>query len=153
MQHQRKSKKIYNIIGGACTEVSERPLQGHWWDFDYPRLHTMERTYNLERYFIITPSSDRWREPTVKLVTKTTGVNIAGNAVVMKINLKLPEALFKKPQLEATIMVNSDQISKPLISADVMDNIKEVLKKQTSADVEIRIIEDATQGVFHDPTN
>lgn len=97
----------------------------------------------ISKYLVITPSSKKYGKPTVKLIDKTKGNTIASNAVVLKLNLDLPDALFQKPQLEAKIRVNPDQVSKPIIEPSVIQNIKEVLKQHSGIDLTISIIEDA----------
>lgn len=75
------------------------------------------------------------------------------NSVVLKLNLDLPETLFKKPQLEATIAVDPDKVSAPVITSKILDNIQEALQKSVGANLGINVIEDITQGSFHIPNN
>jgi hypothetical protein len=49
--------------------------------------------------------------------------------VAVKISLELPDALFKRPSLQATIKVNDD-VAPVLVDADVADNIARVVKEQ-----------------------
>lgn len=57
------------------------------------------------------------------------------NAVALKLNITIPDTIFKKPQLEATIQINEEDITKPVINATVLDNIKEVMQQQLGVDV------------------
>lgn len=97
----------------------------------------------LRKYLVITPPTSRYRGvPNVKLINKLGKSSIASNAVVLKLNLDLPDALFQKPQLEATIKVAPDQVSKPVIEPEVLQNIQEVMKKQLGVDITLTVVEE-----------
>jgi hypothetical protein len=55
--------------------------------------------------------------------------------------LDIPEDLFIKPQLEASIQVPSDSVNKPVIEADVIDNIQEIVSRELGIDLNIGILE------------
>lgn len=93
----------------------------------------------VNKYLIITEGSRKWNA-NVKL-TNTLKGKMPSNAVVMKLNLQLPESLFKKPQLQASIKINEEDVSKPVINAQTLDNIREVLNKQLGVDVTIQHVE------------
>lgn len=96
----------------------------------------------INKYLVITPSAQKYSgKAGVKLIDKLGRGSIPSNAVVLKLNLELPDALFQKPQLEATIKVNSDQVSKPVITPDVIENIREVLQKNMGIDLTIAVVE------------
>lgn len=93
----------------------------------------------VNKYLIITEGSRKWNA-NVKL-TNTLKGKMPSNAVVMKLSLQLPESLFKKPQLQATIKINEEDVSKPVINAQTLDNIKEIFSQQLGVDVTIQHVE------------
>lgn len=65
----------------------------------------------------------------------------ASNEIAIKVCLDIPDAVFERPQLEASITVADDQISAPIISADVADNIGKVLSEEIGIDVTVKPVE------------
>lgn len=62
---------------------------------------------------------------------------LSSNEVAFKLNLELPDALFTKPRLEATISVPESAVSAPVIEAETIDNVAEAIKKATGLDVRV----------------
>lgn len=51
----------------------------------------------------------------------------------------LPDALFKKPLLEAKISVPADKVSPAVIDASVTDNIAQVVRQNLGIDMKITL--------------
>jgi hypothetical protein len=97
----------------------------------------------ISKYLVITPSAMKYSsKASVKLIEKLGKTYIPSNAVVLKLNLDLPDALFKKPQLEATLKVSADQVSRPIIEPEVLQNIQQVLNQQLGIDLQINVVQD-----------
>lgn len=93
----------------------------------------------ISQYLIISEGKKRYN-PNVKLV-KTLKGNMPSNAVALKLNINIPDSIFKRPQLQASIKINEEDINKPIINAAVIDNITEVFKQQLGVDVTIQHIQ------------
>lgn len=91
----------------------------------------------INQYLII--SEGKRFSPNVRLV-KTLKSKMPSNAIALKLNIEIPDAIFKKPQLEASIKIDENDITKPQINATVLDNIKQVLKQELGVDVKIQHI-------------
>ena len=52
----------------------------------------------------------------------------------------IPDELFTKPQLQASITVSKDAVSAPVIEADVVDNISEIISKELGIDLNIAVV-------------
>ena len=90
---------------------------------------------------VIGQGNRSWKS-TVKLLDKLSEkTKIPSNSVVLKLNLELPDALFKKPQLEASITIDNDQVSKPLINGQTIHNIQEIVSQQLGVDLSINVVE------------
>lgn len=61
--------------------------------------------------------------------------------VAIKVNVSLPEALFNRPSLSATIKVDPEDAPKKVIETVVLDNIKATLRKELDIDMEISVVE------------
>lgn len=92
----------------------------------------------ISRFLIISPGPKKWN-PHVKLVTNLRG-NMPSSSVAIKLNLNIPDAVFQKPQLEASIKIKEEDISKPIITAETLDNIKAVFTQQLGVDMSIQIV-------------
>lgn len=82
---------------------------------------------------------DRWECQQVRI---TTGKPRLGpNEHAIKIDLDLPDVLFERPQLVASIVVPVDSVSKPIIEAETIDTIQEVLESIVGVDLTITLVE------------
>lgn len=100
----------------------------------------------IHTYLIVTPKfkssySDRPYKADLKLVQKAKGTSMASNAVAIKVTLDIPDSIFIKPQLQATIKIDKNSVSPPVIEAEVLDNITEMLNKQLGIDLKINMIQ------------
>lgn len=66
-------------------------------------------------------------KPTVRITRNRPDCD--ASEVAVRISLLLPDALFKRPSLQATIKVDDD-VAPVLVDADVADNIARVVKEQ-----------------------
>lgn len=94
----------------------------------------------ISQYLIVSPGKHKWKV-NVKLVSSLKG-NIPASAVAIKLNLILPDTIFNKPQLQATIKVRDEDVSKPVINAETLDNIKAVLNQQLGVEMSIQVVTD-----------
>lgn len=92
----------------------------------------------INEYLIISQGTRPWK-PKVKLVKSLKGT-MPSNSVAIKLNIILPDSLFKKPQLQATIKIKEEDISKPVITAETLDNIKAEFSKNMAIDMNIQIV-------------
>ena len=65
--------------------------------------------------------------------------DLSWDEVSVKINMELPDMLFKKPQLEASIIVPEDAAIPKQIDVDVQDNIINSIKEITGMEVKLII--------------
>jgi hypothetical protein len=69
-------------------------------------------------------------------VTKTLP-GLAWNEIAFQLHLQIPDELFKKPRLEAKIVVPDSAVRPAKVSAQVMDDIAEAVRKQTGIEVRL----------------
>lgn len=62
---------------------------------------------------------------------------LGSNEIAFKLNLDLPDSLFTKPQLEASISVPESAASATVIEAETIDNVAEAIKTATGLDVRV----------------
>jgi hypothetical protein len=98
----------------------------------------------INKYLILTPTyfngSKRLKNIDVKVCASTSGT-MAANAIALKLNLNLPDELFLKPQLEATINVDKDKVTAPVITAEILHNIQQEIQNIIGVDLKINIVE------------
>ena len=63
------------------------------------------------------------------------------NEIAVKIKLDIPDEIFIRPHLEATIKVDKDKITTEQIYPDIIINTKSLIEQQTGAKIDFRIIE------------
>lgn len=93
----------------------------------------------VNHYLIITPGARR-HSPNVKLVKGLKGT-MRSDSVAIKLNIILPDSIFQKPQLQATIKVKDEDIAKPIINAETLDNIKVAFQQNLGIDMNIHIVQ------------
>lgn len=91
-------------------------------------------------YLVASMKKQPWGELSVRYTSKAPA--LSAGEVAVKIDLYLPEGLFKRPSLEAKIEVPESAVSQPVISAEVMDNIQEVLKQQLGIDLKVSVVQE-----------
>lgn len=62
------------------------------------------------------------------------------NEVALSINLQLPQQLFQKPQLNASIIVDEKQVAPTIIDVETADNIKQAIESAAGMEVKLEII-------------
>lgn len=72
-------------------------------------------------------------------VTKTSP-SLDKNEIALRIEVNVPDAVFEKPQLEATINVPEEAVNAPVISAEVVDNVEEIIKQNTGFEVKLNLV-------------
>lgn len=94
----------------------------------------------ISHYLIITSPAKKYGTPKVKLV-KTLNSNMPQNSVAINLNLILPDSLFVKPKLTATIKIDEKDVAKTEITANVIENIKETLLLHNNISMDIQLVE------------
>src|SRR5579859_5666037 len=74
-----------------------------------------------------------------RLSTRTP--DLEAGEVAIKLNVTVPETLFKRPQLQASVTIPESAVTPPVLDAQVLDNVREVLEQQTGMDISVRLIE------------
>ena len=92
-----------------------------------------ERTRDF--YLIARPNG--WSVLSFALKTRKPA---AVSGVPIKVSVSLPDALFERPQFQATVRVDPQQVSQPVIEADVVNNIEETIRAQTGLDLKIEVV-------------
>ena len=69
-----------------------------------------------------------------------TAPNLESDEIAIKLNIEIPDEIFNKPRLEASVTVPKDAISAPVIEAEVIDNVQEIIKQNTGFDVKLTVV-------------
>lgn len=73
----------------------------------------------------------------IKDVRKTKP-DLAYNEIAVKINLDIPEELFERPSIEATLKI--ENIPNNAYDPEIIINTKELIEQQTGAKVDFRVL-------------
>lgn len=74
----------------------------------------------------------------VKVTKKTPAV--PANSISMQLQLNLPDALFSKPKLIASIEIPQESVKGEIISRQVIDNVADTLKQSTGLEFNVSVI-------------
>lgn len=66
---------------------------------------------------------------------------LAADEIAMAITVVVPDAMFKKPALQATVRIPPESVNRPTIDAAITDNIRMELEKQLGVEVSIAVVE------------
>lgn len=66
--------------------------------------------------------------------------------VTIQLSIDLPDALFKRPRLEANITVPDEAAASETINAVVSDNVQEAIEQATGLTFSVAIVEPANNG-------
>lgn len=65
---------------------------------------------------------------------------ISWNEVSILLNIDLPDALFKKPRLEAKIEIPEEAVGPDCLSSEVVENVQEAIEQATGLNFSINVI-------------
>lgn len=65
--------------------------------------------------------------------------NLDWDQVAILVNVELPDVLFQKPQITASINVGSENVTPFLIDAATVDNVKDAIQTATGLQVKITL--------------
>ena len=85
-------------------------------------------------FFLITNSRGTTRTAKNRPDLKWDEISIA-------IQLELPDLLFKKPQLQASIIIPDKSATPPVISGEVTEHIRQAIAQHTGVEVKIQVLE------------
>lgn len=93
------------------------------------RAMTVEKARMLEKSFWLMASVNKKRGYSRELSLPRVGAKNTAKSgeVAIQVTLSLPETLFTKPQLRATIGVDQSQISSAVVDAEVANNIADLV--------------------------
>lgn len=91
----------------------------------------------LHRYLVV--GKKRHSKPTVSV--KVSPPALQAHEIAIRVNLNIPDQLFEKPQLEASITVPEGAIAAPVIDAEMVDNIEEVVSQTLGVSLSISVVE------------
>ena len=75
-----------------------------------------------------------------RFTTKKPGLD--GDEVSILLSLEIPDALFNKPRLEASIAVPDESVRSDIINTVVCENVQEAINQASGLDFAIRIVPD-----------
>ena len=96
----------------------------------------MSQIREFDGYLVLSPKG--WSGLSGRLTSKVPSLDADEQAV--KISVKVPDALFKRPQLKANIVIPESAVSAPVINAEVLDNVREILSQTTGLDVSVSVV-------------
>lgn len=79
------------------------------------------------------------------VAAKKNKPHLAFDEIAILQNLELPDALFKKPALEATVTIPNEAALPQQIEADVVANVKEAIQQSTGLEVRLSIVKDENE--------
>ena len=90
--------------------------------------------------YLIVQGKKKYREwELVGFRTRKTKPDLARDEVAIKLELKLPAALFEKPVLGAQIKVEGD-VPQIDLSPDTVETIQDVIRSTAGLDVELTVV-------------
>ena len=75
----------------------------------------------------------------MRVVKNTPGLD--WNEVAIKMNLEIPDEVFNRPQLSATVKIPDGIVKTKVVEAEIIDNIQEVIKQCEGVNINLTIVE------------
>ncbi len=94
-------------------------------------------SYSASFYLICRRAGNRYHSLAVRLASRNPALR--PGEVPVYLTLTLPEQLFQKPQLRATISVGETQVPPAQVIAEVVGNIEEQLRKALGVEVKLTV--------------
>lgn len=61
--------------------------------------------------------------------------------IAVKVTMSIPDALFERPEVEASIVVPASGERSTVVTAEVCDNIETIIRQQTGLSVSVRAVD------------
>lgn len=90
----------------------------------------------VSNYIVI--KKNGWRYST-RLTAKAPA--LAHNEIAIKLAIDVPDEIFTKPALEATVKIPKEAVRSNVIEAAVIDNVQEIIKQNLGFDVKLQIVD------------
>lgn len=71
----------------------------------------------------------------------TQAKSLAGDEVLISLELEIPDRIFEKPSLQATITIPEEAVGNTPINAEVKDNVAEAIEQATGLKFAITVVE------------
>lgn len=91
----------------------------------------------IERYLIV-GKTERYA-PTARITSGKPSLN--SHEVAVFLSLDIPDSLFERPQLSATLSIPASSVGQTTIDAAVVDNIHGVVQRELGIDLNISLPE------------
>jgi|SRR5581483_3900329 len=95
----------------------------------------------IDKYIIVSASPSRFGQsfkPHLRMVERTP--TLKGNEVGLRLLIELPDALFKRPTLEAKFSVDEKMVPKIEITPGVIKNMENLIKENIGMNVHIDLV-------------
>lgn len=87
----------------------------------------------VKKYLVINSRGSvvpREKEPT----------GLKGNEVAVRLEIVIPDALFKRPLLRASLTIPNSAVPNTIIDANVADNVAELIKQATGLEMTVSVV-------------
>lgn len=72
--------------------------------------------------------------------------SLAVDEVSIRLNVDLPDALFTKPRLEASVTIPEEASTPELLSATVVENVREAVESVTGLKFAVTVVQETPEG-------
>jgi len=79
--------------------------------------------------------------------------NLDWNEIAIKLNMSIPDALFEKPRLQATIAIPETAANTEPLSAEVIDNCEKAMREATGMLVKVELVRKNEPSTDNTPTD
>lgn len=95
----------------------------------------------ITQYIIVGGAKSRYGGLTPKLRLVQKVPTLKGNEFSLRLQLDIPDAIFKRPQLSAELTVPDTAVSSININPDVTKKIESIIKETTGLTMNVSVIE------------
>lgn len=74
--------------------------------------------------------------------TRQSKPNLKWDEIAIKVSFDLPDQLFLRPQIEATITVDKDMVLPETINPEIVINTKELIEQSTGCKIDFKVIKE-----------
>lgn len=99
----------------------------------------MSNTRELTAYLVVKPDKRYSASLKARLTTRTPA--LATDEVAIRLSVSVPDMLFRRPQLQATVTIPQNAVACSEIDATVLDNVREILSQQTGMDITVAVVQ------------
>jgi hypothetical protein len=96
---------------------------------------------NIEKYLVVTAVKSRYGGYTARVELREREPKLKGDQLSLLLRLEVPNALFERPKLRATMKVPDEAVPQVNITPEITTNIEAIIRERTGLEMVVTLVD------------